>query len=99
MRSHRTLILALAAVLALPALSAERSRQLRAEFMRANPCPATGKPTGACPGWQVDHVRSLCAGGVDHPTNMAWLTIEAHQRKTAKDVGLCRAQRAGVAER
>ena len=37
------------------ATGAERSRVLRAEFMRLNPCPSTGLPCGACPGWQVDH--------------------------------------------
>ena len=81
------------------ALAAERSRVLRAEFMRENPCPLTGKTRGACPGWQVDHVRSLCAGGLDRPSNMTWLTIEDHQRKTANDIAICKAQRAGLLER
>ena len=29
--------------------AAERSRTLRAEFMRLKPCPSTGKSSGACP--------------------------------------------------
>lgn len=77
----------------------ERSRQARAEFVRANPCPATGRVGGACAGYQVDHVRSLCAGGVDSPSNMQWLSIEDHRKKTANDIAICRAQRAGVLQR
>lgn len=77
----------------------ERSRAARAEFQRTNPCPSTGKPRGPCPGHQVDHVRSLCAGGIDHASNMAWITEEDHKRKTAQDVAICRAQRAGVLPR
>lgn len=76
--------------------AAERSREMRAAFVRDNPCPATGQHRGACPGWQVDHVRSLCAGGIDHPTNMAWITLANHHRKTANDIAICKAQRAGV---
>jgi len=41
-------------------------------FRAANPCPATGKATGACPGWVVDHIKPLCAGGADRPTDMQW---------------------------
>lgn len=80
-------------------LAADRSRTERAAFVRDNPCPATGKTSGACPGWQVDHVRALCAGGTDHATNMQWLAEADHKRKTRDDVGKCRAQRAGVLER
>jgi hypothetical protein len=92
----------LAAALLLVAMAAQaidRSRAARAEFVRSNPCPATGKISGACPGYQVDHVRALCAGGTDHASNMAWLTIEEHKRKTRGDVGVCRAQKAGVLHR
>jgi hypothetical protein len=35
--------------------AADRSRTLRAEFMRQQPCPTTGATCGPCPGWQVDH--------------------------------------------
>lgn len=92
-------LLVAACCVVLPALAADRSRAARVEFVRSNPCPATGKPSGACPGYEVDHVRSLCAGGIDHASNMAWLTVEQHKAKTRHDVGLCRAQRAGVLER
>jgi hypothetical protein len=87
------LILAALAV-ALPALAADRSRVLRAEFMRENPCPSTGKTAGACPGWQVDHAVPLCLGGqaVDTKANLRWIEIEPHKAKTREDVRLCRAR-------
>lgn len=91
--------LVLAGAVVLSAGAAERSRAARAEFQRHNPCPSTGRTRGPCPGYQVDHVRALCAGGTDHPSNMAWLTISQHQEKTRRDVGACRAQRAGVLQR
>lgn len=70
--------------------AAERSRAVRAEFQRFNPCPANGLQRGACPGYQVDHIQPLCAGGADTRANMQWLTIRQHKDKTRLDVWLCR---------
>jgi hypothetical protein len=69
-----------------------RSPTLRAEFQRIEPCPSTGLTRGACPGYEVDHAVPLCLGGsrVDIISNLQWLSIEAHRRKTAEDVRLCR---------
>ncbi len=53
----------------------QRSRAARAEFVRINHCPATGKARGACPGWVVDHVVALACGGADHYSNMQWQTV------------------------
>jgi hypothetical protein len=58
-------------------------------FRTENPCPATGRVRGACPGWQVDHPIPLCAGGPDHRSNMAWLSVEDHRFKTFVDVREC----------
>ena len=66
--------------------SAAEVRAFRAE----NPCPATGRARGACPGWQVDHPKPLCAGGLDHRSNMAWLSVEDHKWKTFVDARECR---------
>lgn len=62
---------------ATPADAAQpRDRNARAAFMREHPCPATGATRGPCPGYVVDHVKPLCAGGADHPSNMQYQTIE-----------------------
>jgi hypothetical protein len=51
-----------------------RSPAARREFRKAHPCPATGKTTGACPGYVIDHVQALKHGGADNPSNMQWQT-------------------------
>src|SRR5574341_1399736 len=51
-----------------------RNPHARSDFRKAHPCPATGKISGACPGWVVDHIVALKSGGSDHPCNMHWQT-------------------------
>lgn len=63
--------------------------QVRA-FRKLHACPATGNHTGACPGWVVDHVIPLCAGGADHPDNMQWQERQASYRKDRDERALCR---------
>lgn len=78
------------AILAAPAAARiERNPAVPRMFQKANPCPATGKTSGACPGWQKDHVMPLCAGGADAPENMHWLSIADHKAKTRRDVREC----------
>lgn len=72
------------------ASAAERSRAVRTEFQRQNPCPATGLHTGPCPGYVKDHVVPLCAGGADAPSNLQWQTVEAGKAKDREEVKLCR---------
>jgi len=67
-----------------------RSYAVKAEFKRLNPCPANGNRRGPCPGYEVDHVIQLCAGGPDAVDNMQWLTVEEHKAKTKREAGLCR---------
>lgn len=67
-----------------------RSREERAAFVHAHPCPATGKAYGTCPGWVVDHVIPLCAGGPDKRSNMQWQTIEDARIKDRDERRLCR---------
>ena len=55
-----------------------------------HPCPATGMQRGACPGWQVDHIKPLKCGGADAPANMQWLTVHDHKLKTKREAKLCR---------
>lgn len=83
------------ALILLALLAAEtqaRSSAVRAEFQRVQPCPATGQPRGACPGWQIDHREALVCGGRDDPANLQWLTVEEHKAKTRVEVKLCRSR-------
>lgn len=49
-----------------------RSRAAIAAFKRAHPCPATGKRSGPCPGYVIDHWCALQCCGLDAPVNMRW---------------------------
>ena len=65
----------------LRAATEPRSRAQRDAFQRAHPCPATGKSTGACPGYVIDHKVALKRGGADVPQNMQWQTKQAAKAK------------------
>lgn len=67
-------------------------------FRAENPCPATSRRSGPCPGWEVDHIRPLCAGGLDKPSNMQWIRKDDHRFKTHVDVRECRKLRRGAGE-
>lgn len=77
----------------LVAQAGPRSHQTRAEFFKANPCPATGK-AGKCPGYVVDHIEPLCAGGADSSTNMQWQTLADSRAKDIEERKQCRAKKA-----
>jgi hypothetical protein len=53
----------------------------RREFRHQHPCPATGKATGACPGYVVDHVIPLKRRRADVPENMQWQTTAEAKAK------------------
>jgi len=74
-----TIVLALTASLALA--ETHRDPAQRRAFMQQHPCPSTGKTKGRCPGYVVDHIKPLCAGGADHPSNMQWQTREEAKKK------------------
>jgi len=92
MRAAPLALAALVMLASAPALAAGRSKAVRAEFQRQHPCPATGKTSGACPGYVVDHRTPLCAGGADSAGNMQWQSVADGK---AKD----RAERAQCAKR
>jgi len=58
-----------------------RSSTARHEFQRQHPCPSTGRSTGACPGYVIDHLTPLKRGGADAPSNMQWQTIREAKAK------------------
>lgn len=71
-----------------------RSRSVTEDFQRQNPCPSTGRRSGACPGWVKDHVVPLCAGGPDAVSNMQWQTVENAASKDRLERAVCSAGRA-----
>ena len=94
LRPRRFAPVALAALLLLfPGITEARSAVARAAFQRAHPCPSTGAARGPCPGYVVDHIKPLCAGGADSPRNMQWQTLPAAKRKDARERRRCRPAR------
>ena len=68
----------------------KRSTTVVRDFKRLNPCPVTGATRGACPGYEIDHIEPLCAGGADRLDNLQWLSHDDHRAKTRIDVMRCR---------
>lgn len=52
----------------------QRSSTAKHEFQREHACPSTGKTSGACPGYVIDHKQALKHGGKDSSANMHWQT-------------------------
>lgn len=64
-----------------------RSSAAIAAFRREHPCPSTGRITGPCKGWAIDHVIPQVSCGCDMPHNMQWLpnSIKSCARPDCKD--------------
>lgn len=65
------------------------SREVAREFQRKHPCPSTGRPSGACPGYVKDHIIPLACRGPDIVSNMQWQTVEAAKAKDAWELQNC----------
>jgi hypothetical protein len=70
----------------------ERSASAKHAFEASQPCPATGRTSGPCKGYVIDHVKPLACGGADAPSNMQWQSEAAAKIKD-------RTERAGCSSR
>jgi hypothetical protein len=64
-------------------------RAVTREFQQEQPCPSTGLPSGACPGYRKDHVIPLVCGGPDSVSNMQSQTIAEARTKDAWERKAC----------
>lgn len=85
--AHITALVLLAASLQAQALP--RSHAATNAFRRAVPCPALEHTGKRCPGYVIDHVVPLCAGGADAPRNMQWQTVADGKVKDAIERSMC----------
>jgi hypothetical protein len=90
-------LLLLIAALSVPAdARIHRSAGGRHHFKQLHPCPATGRPTGRCPGYVIDHVKPLACGGADHPRNMQWQTVAEAKAKDRWERRACELPKPGL---
>lgn len=59
----------------------KRSTASKDAFKRQQPCPSTGRSSGPCPGYVIDHAKPLECSGADAASNMQWQTIAAGKAK------------------
>lgn len=67
-----------------------RSHASKSAFQRVTPCPSTGDRRGRCPSYVIDHIKPLCAGGADAPSNMQWQTVADAKAKDKLERQECR---------
>lgn len=60
-------------VLRNPDGTTKRDSKVISAYRKLYACPSTHKFTGACPGWALDHTRSLDCGGIDAVWNLTWM--------------------------
>jgi hypothetical protein len=66
-----------------------REPRLRAAFIKGHPCPAKGKPSGACTGYVVGYIKPRCAGGPDRLTNLQWQKIRDARLNDREERRIC----------
>ncbi len=67
----------------------KRSPAAKRSFQASHPCPSTGKTTGGCKGYVIDHVKPLACGGADAPSNMQWQTPAGAKAKDKTERAGC----------
>lgn len=67
----------------------KRSAAAKREFAHHQPCPSTGRHEAHCPGYVIDHIQPLCAGGPDVWENMQWQTLKESRRKDVRERRYC----------
>lgn len=77
-------------LLAFSVLGLARDRNEVRLFRSKYPCPATGHIQAKCPGYVVDHIVPLCAGGADRITNMQFQLLEQSRLKDKIEIRYCR---------
>jgi hypothetical protein len=89
---YKLFIIALCAALNAQAASTDSIRKPSTvrEFRKLNACPTTGKVQTTCPGYVIDHIIPLCAGGPDDVSNMMWQTQAASYKKDVMERAICR---------
>ena len=68
----------------------KRSYKAITVFKNEYACPSTGRFKGKCPGYVIDHVEPLCAGGLDDPINMQWQLLAESKIKDKLEHKICR---------
>ncbi len=59
-------------------------------FRQTHICPSTKTISLVCKGYVVDHIKPLCAGGLDDPSNMQYQAKRASYRKDIQERAYCR---------
>lgn len=83
-----TLLVLVFIALSVPCLARDRG-EVRL-FRSKHPCPATQRIDGPCPGYVVDHVIPICAGGPDRLENMQWQSHAQARIKDRIEIRYCR---------
>lgn len=86
----RVLIGIILALCLVSSQATSRSYKERSAFVRANPCPSKiVHSKNTCPGYVVDHIIPLCAGGADKTYNMQWQTKAVSYKKDIFERSQC----------
>ena len=86
---HALIFIAVAALSTGAEAGFARSKKVLREFVNQQACPSTGQHRLPCPGWVIDHVWPLCAGGLDAVENLQWQTREAAKEKDKWELKEC----------